>query len=285
MANIGLTSGEAFLRDAARTLFEERYEKPKMHVGRELHRELQWTPALRFVIYGYINVFVEPSESGPYPRILELKYADVLNFPEPISIYAVCPENVISTPAQRAEMKRLKAHRHGLVMVDSSGRANRVFSPTPLVQVISEAEFRNSIGALPLTIRRRSSEVFEEYQNHPVNGVKSLSEIVEGLVREAARQAIRKKYISGVAVEDPLGRILAKMQESQTFGKIQAEIGGVRMYVRECRNLSHHWPTNRKKAYEKYVECRHAFLEGIKHLRRFREAAKSVGLRGNLPCL
>ena len=154
MANIGLTSGEAFLRDAARTLFEERYEKPKMHVGRELHRELQWTPALRFVIYGYINVFVEPSESGPYPRILELKYADVLNFPEPISIYAVCPENVISTPAQRAEMKRLKAHRHGLVMVDSSGRANRVFSPTPLVQVISEAEFRNSIGALPLTIRR-----------------------------------------------------------------------------------------------------------------------------------
>ena len=51
-----------------------------MPVGRELHRELQWTPALRFVIYGYINVFVEPSESGPYPRILELKYADVLNF-------------------------------------------------------------------------------------------------------------------------------------------------------------------------------------------------------------
>lgn len=285
MANIILSRGEEFLRDAAVTLFEEKYGQPSMHFGKELHRDLHWTPAARFVIYGYINVFVEPSETGPYPRILDLKYADVLHFQEPVSIYIVCREEMIATATQRTEMKRLQNHGHGLVIVDSGGRASRVFSPTPLVQVISQAEFRVSIKGLPKTMRQRASEAFDEYQSHPVNGVKSLSEIVEGLVQGTAKQAIAKGYISGVTSTDPLGRVLSKMQVAQEFRRIQAEVGAVRVYVRECRNLSHHWPRSRKKAYEKYVECRHAFLEGTRHLRRFREAVKGVGLTGNLPRL
>ena len=229
MANVGLTSGEAFLRDAAKTLFEGRYERPRMHVGQELHRDLQWTPALRFTIYGHVNVFVEPSENGPYPRILELKYADVRNFPEPIAIYAVCPENMISTTAQRADMKRLKSHGHGLVIVDRLGNADLVFSPTPVVQVIPSAEFKREIAELPIAFRRRVSETFEEYQNHPTNGVKSLSEIVEGLVQEAAKQAARKTYIS-IGPNDSLGRVLSKMQQAAQFSGVRGEIGGVQVY-------------------------------------------------------
>ena len=64
MTDVGLTSGEQFLRDSARTFFEELYENPEMHVGEELHRDLFWTPALWFTIHEQIGIFVEPSETS-----------------------------------------------------------------------------------------------------------------------------------------------------------------------------------------------------------------------------
>ena len=73
MAISGLTYGAEFLRNAAQEFFKGRYGNPRMHLDAPLHKELRWTPALRFTIYGHINVFVEVSETSPYPRVLELK--------------------------------------------------------------------------------------------------------------------------------------------------------------------------------------------------------------------
>ena len=100
-----LTPGVGLLRDKARGFFESLYESPRMHVDEELDKRLAWRPTLRFSIRQYINVFVEPSEVGPYPRISDLKYAEVLNFPEPIAVYAVCPHEAISGNEQRRNGK------------------------------------------------------------------------------------------------------------------------------------------------------------------------------------
>ena len=72
------TPGVGSLRDKARGFFESLYESPGMYVDEELDKRLAWRPTLRFSIRQYINVFVEPSEVGPYPTILDLKYAEVL---------------------------------------------------------------------------------------------------------------------------------------------------------------------------------------------------------------
>jgi len=285
VSNLGLTSGGAFLRDAARAFFSDHFENPHMYEEKELHQNLEWTPALRFVVNNHINVFVEPSENGPYPRILTLKHWDVLNFPQPIAIYVVCPESMIVSPSQQADRKRLQAHGFGLVTVDHSGQASRMFPAVPLAQVIPRTEFKEKIRSLPRKIRQRVSEAFDDYQNQPVNGVKAISEILEGLVEQAGKDAVKKSNISRNRLGNRVAEVLDAFYTIGQFATIRAEIGGVRRYIKEYRNMSHHWPKNRQKSCQKYTECRHAFLDGINQLRRFREATKSVGLSGNLPRL
>lgn len=283
MTSIGLTPGAAFLRDAARQFFEDLYGSPTMHQDQQLHKDLSWTPALRFTIHEQINVFVEPSESGPYPRILELKASEVRLFPQPISIYAVCPEESLLGASQGQELKRLEADGFGLITVDASGTAKRLVSTIPLIQIISASEIRKELAELTPKIRQRVSEAFEDYCNKPVNGVRSLSEVVEGLVEQAGRDAVRKQYIANAAHKAGPADTLDALYQSSYCHNIRAQVGGVRSYIAEYRNLSHHWPKNAKRAHKKYSDCRHAFLDGIKQLQRFRGAVRGIGLTGNLP--
>ena len=283
MTDIGLTTGADFLRDAARRYFMNLYGDPAMYVNSELHRDLSWTPSLRFVIHEQIHVFVEPSETGPYPRIFELKVADVRQFPTPIAIYAVCPEESLVAAAQRQEVKRLEGDGFGLLSVDSNGVVTRMVSTIPIIQIIPVSEIKKELVDLTPKMRQRVSEAFEDYCNKPVNGVRSLSEIVEAVVEQAGRDATKKQYVSMSAVANGPAKALDAMYEASQFRPVRAQIGGVRSYIAEYRNLSHHWPRNGKKAHKKYADCRHAFLDGVRQLQRFRVAMKQVGLTGNLP--
>lgn len=283
MEFVGLTSGEEFLRDAARRYFEDLYENPTMHMNQELHKDLEWTPALRFVIHEHINVFVEPSETGPYPRILERKHTEVLHFPQPIAIYAVCREEMIVKSDQRSDMKRLQAYGFGLITVDHEGQAHREFSASPLVQVIPKAEYKVEIEGLPKKIRQRIGETYEDYNAKPVNGVKSLTEVLEGLVIQAGKDVVRKKYRSKSALGSGAADILDALHDTKECKSARAAIGGVRSHIKEYRNPKHHWSTNKRAAYPKYSDCRHAFIDGVKHIHRFRIAMRAVGFTGNLP--
>ena len=283
MKSVGFTSGGEFLRDAARRYFEDWYEYTTMYVDQKLHKDLAWTPALRFVLHRQVNIFVEPSEIGPYPRILEQKHTEVLHFPQPIAIYAVCPEEMIATPKQRSDMKRLQAHGFGLITVNQEGQAHREFSASPLVQVIPKAEYKAEIEGLPKIIRQRIGEAYDDYNAKPVNGVKSLTEVLEGLVTQAGKDAVRKKYLSKSGLGSGLANNLDALHDTKECENARAAIGGVRSHVQLYRNLSHHWPTDKTKAYKKYSGCRHALMDGIKNIQNFRTAMRAVGLTGNLP--
>ena len=283
MADVGLTSGEQFLRDSAKRFFEERYENPVMHLEQELHRDLAWAPALWFTIHEQIGIFVEPSETSAYPRILELKSGDVRRFPQPIAIYAVCPEEILHIPGQQAERRRLEADGYGLITVDVDGNATRVVGTIPLIQIISAAEFKQELTGLPKKLRQRISEAFEDYCAKPVNGVKSLSEVIEGMVEQSGKDGVRKKYLQKKDVSGSIADLLDALYDSPQYNNVRAQIGGVRSFIAEYRNLSHHWPRNAKRAHKKFSDCRHAFLDGIKRVHQFRTAMKNVGLSGNLP--
>lgn len=140
-----LTTGAEFLREAARRHFQSRFGNPVMHVNRELHKDLAWTPALRFLIHEQVNVFVEPSESGLYPTIFELKSREVREFPVPIAIYAVTPEEALAEPGAQKELKRLEADGFGLLAVDSNGEARLVVSAIPIIQIIPRSEVEKEL--------------------------------------------------------------------------------------------------------------------------------------------
>ena len=279
MATSGLTSGSEFLRDAARVFFNDLYENPKMYLDQELHRDLLWTPALRFTIRDHVNVFVEPSETGPYPRIFQLKATEVRDFPQPIAVYVVCPKNVTK---KQADVNRLRADGFGLITVGPDGQATMEFPTIPLVQIISKAKFREEINGLPLRIRQRTTEAFQDYCNQPVNGVKTLSEVVEGLVTRAGKDSSKKGFLSKNQLGNTVATMLNALYGAPEFQQAQAAVGGVRSYMAQYRNLTHHWPKNKKDAYKKYADCRHGFLEGLKQMQQFRAAMKNAGLSGNL---
>ena len=251
-----------------------------MYVDKPLSPDLEWVPALRFSVHGHINVFVEPSDDGPYPRILTMRSEDVRNYPEPIAVYCVCHDAAMTTTSGLNDSKKLKAHGFGLVTVDRDGDADIKFLAIPLVQAIPEADFKNHLKGLPKRIRQRASEAFEDYQAKPVNGVKTLSELIEGMITQAGRDSAARNCItraqSQLMSADLLDALYAKHVSAR------AAIGGARKFINECRNLTHHWPRNKKAAYQKFFECRHHFLEGLQVIRSFRPAMKANGLSGNV---
>lgn len=280
MAISGLTTGAEYLRNAAQEFFNDLYANPTMYLDKSLHKDLGWTPALRFTIHGHINVFVEVSETSPYPRVLELRVAEVRKFPQPIVIYTTCPEEILV--AQRRETVRLREDGFGLITVNSDGHANREFSAIPLVQIIFPLEFKNATKGLPSNFRRRLSEAFEDYANKPVNGVKFLTEIVEGMVMRAGKDAVRNNFLSKGQLGNTTASALVALHDVPNCRNAQVAIGGVRNYHSMYRNLSHHWPKSKNRAYEKYANCRHAFLVGINQIQYFRKALRNVGLSGGL---
>ena len=281
MSNDGHTSAHNSLREAARACFAGRYGNPNMYVDRPLGPQLQWLPALRFTLHRHINVFVEPSDSGPYPRGLALLYAEANNYPEPIAVYSVCHEAALDTTTGRQERRQLKAHGFGLVIVDDQGRAEIDFTATPIVQVISDAEFMQQTKGMPRGIRQPASEAFEHYRGTPTNGVKAISEMMEAMITKAGQDSAARNGISPQDANGTLAVILDALYEE--YRPARAAIGGARNFIKECRNLVHHAPKSKNDAYRKYADCRHHFLEGLRIIQAFRKAMKVAGLTGNLP--
>ena len=119
-----------------------------------------------------------------------------------------------------------------------------------------------------------------DYRDSPVNGVKALSELLEGMIKKAGQDAVNKGKISSAASQAPAATLLDDLHRE--FPSARAAIGGARKYLNECRNPVHHWPTSKKASYLKYADCRHHFLEGLRTLQTFRKSMKNAGLSGIL---
>lgn len=279
----GLSSGSDFLRDAARGFFADLYELSTLLAGSELHKDLNWTPSLRFVINDHVNVFVEPSESRPYPRIFSLRLGDVLQFPQPIAAYAVCPEELLLEAGNQGDIQRLEDHGFGLIAISKNGDARRRFAAVPLVQVISRADYKALIEGLTPRQKQCVAQAYEDYKNRPSTGVATLSEVMEGMGIQAAKDAAAKGWITNAQANGSIAAALDAMYAVPACQSARGVIGGLRHYIHTYRNLSHHWPKNKKKAYQKYGECRHAFLDGVRQMVQFRQGMRNIGLSGNLP--
>lgn len=139
--------------------------------------------------------------------------------------------------------------------------------------------------AVDLTPKQREkvAQSYDDYKNKPSMGVVSLTETIEGLARQAARDAHKKNWVSKKEAEGAIAGSLDAMFKASQCQNARAAIGGIRNHIANYRNLGHHWPKNKKLARKKYLDCRHAFLDGMRQMVNFRKAMRDLGLSGNLP--
>jgi hypothetical protein len=276
----GLSSGTEFLRNAAVAYFENVYEKPPIQIAAEVDPKLNWKPTIRISVNDHLMLLAEVSEV-PYPLIFRLRRTDVLQLQVPIAIYCVCPEEAYLQ--NQPDVRDLRQHGYGLLTVSAEGAVQKRFASIPIVQQISEGDFKAEILGLPPKLRRRVATSFELYNHSAPAGVADVTEVVEGVVLKAAREAVRKGWIrSGSAKPGQTAASLAAMSGAAQFGKAAAAVGGAQSYVSRYRNTAHHFPKNKKQAHTKYRDCRHAFLDGLKVIQHFRTAMRNLQLSGSI---
>ena len=252
-----------------------------MYVDKPLSPDLEWVPALRFTLNSrHTHVFVEPSDNGPYPGMFRMRCQDVMCYPEPISIYCVCHDMAIRTKRGQADLKHMKSHGFGLLTVNQQGIAHVLFPAIPLVQWIPEADFKPHLKGLPSGICQPVSHAFEDYKANPTNGVKSLSEVIEGMITKAGKDSAAKEGITKEESKKNPANVLDSLY--QKYPTARSAIGGARKFNSEYRNLIHHWPKNKKDSYKKFNSCKHQFLEGLQTIQSLRKSMKDIGLSGNV---
>lgn len=281
----GLSSGHDALRDAACAYFSEMYEKPTIKLGESIDPNLRWKPTIQFTMNGHLTVIAEVSDTL-YPAIFNMRQMDILDLEMPISVYCVCPEEVFLDAGQQSEVKRLQEHGYGLLTVDAAGNVQRRVKGIPLTQLIRDKEFRREIGGLPANIRQMIVEAYERYNNSPPAGTAAISEVLEGMVLKAGREASAKGWIAANQVKaGQPSQTLQAMIGAPQCGGIAAALGGAQHYISVYRNTSHHFPKNKKQAYVKYRDCKHAFLDGIKKIQTLRASLRGIKFSGGLPTL
>jgi hypothetical protein len=276
----GLSSGLTFLVEGAKSYFKSTFQSVPFHTNEVVDKSLNWVPSLHFKINEHLTIICEASES-PYPLMFSMRRQDVLKLQMPISVYCVCPEEAYL--AQQAEAKRLMNHGYGLLTVDAEGNVQRRSACIPLLQQITDEEFHADIRALPRKVRTRLAESFETYKHNAPSGSADIAEVMEGLILKAGREAANKKWISNSAAKPGApAATLAAMHEAPQLQNALAAISAAHAYISMYRNVSHHFPKDKKQAAKKYRDCRHSYLEGLKKIAFVRESFVKVGLSGGL---
>ena len=244
-----LSTGAAYLRRSAILHFANLYENPSMLVGKAIDPNLGWVPTFFFTVNGHVTVACEISE-GPYPTILEMRRKDIEEIANPIAVYCVCPEE--SYLANQSDAKRLISHGFGLLTIDSNGKAQSRASCIPLIHRISDLTFKDEIATLPKILKQRLAESFDRYKQNAPSGVADVSEVIEGMIVRAGRDAVKKNWISANKVRPGhTAETIDAILQSNKAIQAAAALGGVRSHISQYRNSASHFPKNKKQAHTK----------------------------------
>jgi hypothetical protein len=255
------------------------FENPPIQSDDKLYKTLSWQPSLHVKLNKYLDVLVEVSEDSPYPIMLSRRHGALLSVHQPLAVYSACPAEVFLLPSKQSELKELERDGYGLLTVDKEGNVSERIHAIPLIHRVSDSEFKASIDGLPAGIRQRLAQCFQTYKNKPPVGIGEIAELLEGLVLEGGRRATKKNWLAGsqVVAGRPAKTLDALSACSHTKAH-NAAWGGVRSYIKEYRNVAHHYVTKPKDAKRKFLDCRHALIAGIQHTTSFLEAFRKLKL-------
>jgi len=273
----GISSATEFIRSSVKKYLISTYSNPPVKCDEVVDQTLGWVPTISCLVNNQL-MLIEASEK-PYPEILRMRRAEMVEVPAPIAAYAACPEEAYAQ--NQREAADLALHGFGLFTVDASGNVTAKFPAIPIAQHIPESQFKDDVEGLPALHKRKARECFDLYRHNAPAGVANLAEQVEGLIVRAGRDAAKKGWITAAQSKDSLANLLVSLQGAAQFKNADTVLSAARMYVQRYRNVAHHVPKNKKQAYRKYRDCRHAFLDGLRTMRDFKDAMNSLGLSGS----
>lgn len=274
----GITSATEFLGGAVKSYLALNYNGPPIKENTEIDPVLSWVPTLNCKINTHLMI-VEASEKV-YPAIFRMRRAEMAEVEVPIAVYCVCPEEAYLSDQKEAQ--NLAKHGFGLFTVNVAGEVIKKFSAIPIAQHITDTDYSSDVKKLPIKIKRRTQDSFSLYKENGSAGVASISELVEGMIMKAAKEAAKKGWISNKKASGALATVLEEMRVVKEFQNTRSSLSGAQAFVARYRNANHHFPKNQKMAYRKYRDCRHGFLDGIRTLQDLHDAMKSVGLSGSI---
>jgi len=274
----GITSATDFLTEAITIYLQTNYDGPPIKCATEIDKNLGWVPTLNCQVNNNL-MLIEVSEKV-YPGIFRMRRAEMAEIEKPIAVYCVCPEEAYL--ADQKEANDLSRHGFGLFTVNSEGEVVKKFAAIPIAQHIPEADYNADVKGLPAKVKREVKSCFETYRGNSPAGVSSVSELVEGMVMKAARDAAKKGWITKADTKKPLAEILLKLKTVPQFKSAEIKLSGAGAFVSRYRNTAHHFPKSQRHAHRKYRDCRHGFLEGVRILQDLQSAFKSAGLAGSL---
>ncbi len=272
----GISSSTDFIRSSVRQYLNSAYSNPPIRCDEEVDPKLGWRPTITCLVNQRV-MLIEASET-PYPEILRIRRAEMIEVPAPIAAYAACPEEAYAQ--NQKDAAALALHGFGLFTVDSSGSVTAKFPAILIAQHIPERQFKDDIAKLPAQHKRRAQECFDLYKHNAPAGVASLAELLEAIIVRAAKDAAKKGWISKTQANGGLANVLVSLQGASQLNSADTVIGAARMYVQRYRNPSHHVPKNKKQFHRKYLDCRHGFLEGLRNMQDLKDQLRSLGLSG-----
>lgn len=274
----GITSATEFLRDAVKNYLNTIYDHPPLREGTEIDPALGWVPTLNCSVNNHLMA-IEASEKV-YPAIFRMRRAEMAEVQMPIAVYCVCPEEAYIQDQREAQ--NLEKHGFGLFTVNNEGQVIKKFPAIPIVQHITENDYSTDVKRLPPKIKRMAKASFDIYRGNSPAGVASLSEIVEGMINKAAKEAVNKTWMSKADTSGALSDVLTKMKSIPQFKNSDTVLSSAQSFISRYRNANHHFPKNKKQAHLKYRDCRHGFLDGLRNMQSLHDAMKAVGLTGSI---
>jgi len=245
-------------------------------VAQEINKKILWRPSLHFDWTGKQIIAIETSETNPYPVALKIAAPSIQHVQVPITMYAVCPEDLYLLKSNQKHVKELREHGCGLFTVDAEGNVTEQFGGHPLIQHIPNEEFKSEIKKIPPTIKLSASSAFIAYKNNPGNGVAEISQTIESAILNVKKIVIKKGWASNTSMGNTVSEHLNCMMGLNDLKTARAGLGGLIRFVAEYRNTAAHPPKNAKQAFQKYYECQHAFRDGVKCLKTFCEQMKNL---------
>lgn len=281
MTQTGLVTGHDSLLAAAIDFFEGYYENPHIWIGTTINAKLGWSPSLHFNANDHLIIAAETSDT-PYPRILQLRHAAIMELPLPIAVYSVCPEEAFLKPSNQNEIRDLLAHGFGLITVDATNAATRRNACIPLIQHIPRDQFLEELSDLPKKWRVRLRESYDKYLNNAVSGVRDVGDVFEGAIHSAVTQAAKKGWVPNNTPKKAIADALDALAAAKQCKPVLASIGGARNFYKHYRNPTSHFAKTKKDAHKKYRNAQHGFRDGVKQLGHFRTAFKGIGINVNI---
>ncbi|MFM9890522.1 MAG: hypothetical protein ACKVOE_07795 [Rickettsiales bacterium] len=264
------------LGDPVRLELVARHRKT-VRINEEIEGSLQWRPTLHFEANEF-SIIAADVRISPFPESLMLTRAKIAQAHLPITLYSVCELAAFVTREGQKEAKEAKAHGLGLFTVDPDGVVAKQFSGIPIINHIHAAEIDALLVGIPKATCLRIKDAFDSYNSKPTDGITAISEVLEDLVNNAAKGAVKKGWLTPAEAGLMLAGLLDGMALKPQFLAQSAAIGSVRGFVKEYRNTANHSPRSRRQAYNKYVKCRQGFYAGITAIDNFHKAMKGAGL-------